>query len=79
MTYIRALEFLDVLGGMFGYLRLKSGITNILSEDSEPENLQRQSGHVIQYYASGVRSQVIYNFTRRTDGDTASTNRLCPL
>src|ERR1700722_7004106 len=24
-----ALEFLDVLGGMFGYLRLKSGNTNI--------------------------------------------------
>ena len=28
---LRALEFLDVLGGMFGYLRLKSGNTNILS------------------------------------------------
>ena len=37
---LRALEFLDVLGGMFGYLRLKSGNTNILSET---ENLQRQS------------------------------------
>ena len=29
---LRAIEFLDVLGGMFGYLRLKSGNTNILSD-----------------------------------------------
>ena len=29
---LRAQEFLDALGGMFGYLRLKSGNTNILSE-----------------------------------------------
>ena len=29
---LHALEFLDVLGGMFGYLRLKSGNTNILSD-----------------------------------------------
>ena len=29
---LHALEFLGVLGGMFGYLRLKSGNTNILSD-----------------------------------------------